>query len=157
MLFRSEFVPGITGIVGHNGSGKSNVVDAIRWALGEQSARSMRGQGMGDVLFKGSVSRRPVQVAEVTLILDNRSARFAADISEIRVTRRLTRQGQSEYLINGASCRLKDIKDLFLGSGAGSDSFCVIQQGQVAALLQDRKSTRLNSSHTDISRMPSSA
>ncbi len=133
---RLEFVPGITGIVGPNGSGKSNVVDAIRWALGEQSARSMRGQGMGDVLFKGSVSRRPVQVAEVTLILDNRSARFAADISEIRVTRRLTRQGQSEYLINGASCRLKDIKDLFLGSGAGSDSFCVIQQGQVAALLQ---------------------
>jgi len=133
---RLDFVPGITGIVGPNGSGKSNVVDAIRWALGEQSARSMRGEGMGDVLFKGSVSRRPVQVAEVTLVLDNSSARFAADIPEIRVTRRLSRQGQSEYLINGASCRLKDIKDLFLGSGAGSDSFCVIQQGQVAALLQ---------------------
>lgn len=133
---RLEFVPGITGIVGPNGSGKSNVVDAIRWALGEQSARSMRGEGMADVLFKGSASRRPVQVAEVTLILDNRSARFAADSPEIRVTRRLSRQGQSEYLINGLSCRLKDIKDLFLGSGAGSDSFCVIQQGQVAALLQ---------------------
>lgn len=133
---RLDFVPGITGIVGPNGSGKSNVVDAIRWALGEQSARSMRGEGMGDVLFKGSASRRPVQVAEVTMILDNTSARFASEFSEIRVTRRLSRQGQSEYLINGASCRLKDIKDLFLGSGAGSDSFCVIQQGQVAALLQ---------------------
>ena len=133
---RLEFIPGITGIVGPNGSGKSNVVDAIRWALGEQSARSMRGEGMSDVLFKGSANRRPAQVAEVTLFLDNRSASYSFDTPEIMVTRRLTRQGQSEYLINGSVVRLKDVKNLFLGSGAGSDSFCVIQQGQVAALLQ---------------------
>lgn len=133
---RLEFAPGITGIVGPNGSGKSNIVDAIRWVLGEQSAKSLRGDGMSDVLFKGSASRRSVQVAEVTLVLDNQAGHLAAELSEIRVTRRLSRQGHSEYLINGAACRLKDIKDLFLGSGAGSDSFCVIQQGQVHALLQ---------------------
>jgi len=133
---RFEFVPGITGIVGPNGSGKSNVVDAIRWVLGEQSARSMRGEGMSDVLFKGSTNRRPAQVAEVTLFLNNRSALYSLDSPEIMVTRRLTRQGQSEYLINGSAVRLRDVKDLFLGSGTGSDSFCVIQQGQVSALLQ---------------------
>lgn len=133
---RLEFAPGITGIVGPNGSGKSNIVDAIRWVLGEQSAKSLRGDGMADVLFKGSASRRSVQVAEVTLVLDNQAGHLAAELSEIRVTRRLSRQGQSEYLVNGSTCRLKDIKDLFLGSGAGSDSFCVIQQGQVHALLQ---------------------
>ena len=141
---RLEFPPGVSAIVGPNGSGKSNVVDAIRWVLGEQSAKSLRGEGMTDVIFNGSASRKPMSQAEVTLVLDNQAGAFPLPVPEVRIARKVNRQGESDYLINGKSCRLKDIRDLFLGSGAGSDSFCVIQQGQVHALLQasprDRRS-----------------
>lgn len=141
---RLEFPSGVSAIVGPNGSGKSNVVDAIRWVLGEQSAKSLRGDGMTDVIFNGSANRKPMSQAEVTLVLDNQKGIFPLEVPEVRIGRRVTRQGESEYLINGKSCRLKDIRDLFIGSGAGSDSFCVIQQGQVHALLQaspkDRRS-----------------
>lgn len=141
---RLEFPPGVSAIVGPNGSGKSNVVDAIRWVLGEQSAKSLRGDGMTDVIFNGSANRKPMSQAEVTLVLDNQAGAFPLPVPEVRIARKVNRQGESDYLINGKSCRLKDIRDLFLGSGAGSDSFCVIQQGQVHALLQaspkDRRS-----------------
>src|SRR5690606_16058169 len=109
-----EFVPGITAIVGPNGSGKSNVSDAIRWVLGEQSARSLRGGSMQDIIFSGSDSRRAVNVGEVTLTLDNSSGRLPLDYEEVSVTRRIHRSGESEYLINKQPCRLRDVAELFM-------------------------------------------
>jgi chromosome segregation protein len=130
------FSDGVTGIIGPNGSGKSNVVDAVRWVLGEQSARSLRGGEMTDVIFNGSASRRSLGLAEVSMVFDNHKKVLATDADEVRVTRRVYRSGEGEYLINNQPCRLKDIKDLFLGSGAGTDAYCIIQQGQVDILLQ---------------------
>jgi chromosome segregation protein len=131
-----EFADGVTGIIGPNGSGKSNVVDAVRWVLGEQSARSLRGGEMTDVIFNGSASRRSLGLAEVSMVFDNSRHVLATDSEEVRITRRVYRSGESEYLINSQPCRLKDIKDLFLGSGAGTNAYCIIQQGQVDVLLQ---------------------
>jgi len=131
-----DFAPGVTGIVGPNGSGKSNVVDAVRWVLGEQSAKSLRGGEMTDVIFNGSASRRSLGLAEVSMVFDNTRKVLASDSEEVRITRRVYRSGEGEYLINNQACRLKDIKDLFLGSGAGTDAYCIIQQGQVDVLLQ---------------------
>src|SRR5438270_6275383 len=131
-----DFAPGVTGIVGPNGSGKSNVVDAVRWVLGEQSARSLRGGEMTDVIFNGSASRRGLGLAEVTVAFDNAGRVLAATAEEVQITRRVYRGGESEYLINGHTCRLKDIKDLFLGSGAGTDAYSIIEQGRVDVLLQ---------------------
>src|SRR5437660_4717342 len=135
---RTEFTfpSGITGIVGPNGSGKSNVVDAIRWILGEQSAKSLRGQEMADVIFNGSASRRSLGMAEVTMTIDNLPRRVAVDADEVQITRRVYRDGEGEYLINQQPSRLKDIKELFLGSGAGADAYCIIEQGRVDVLLQ---------------------
>jgi chromosome segregation protein len=130
------FAPGVTGIVGPNGSGKSNVVDAVRWVLGEQSAKSLRGGEMTDVIFNGSAARRSLGLAEVTMTFDNRRRVLATESDEVQIGRRLYRGGEGEYLINGNICRLKDIKDLFLGSGAGSDAYCIIEQGRVDVLLQ---------------------
>src|SRR5579885_1303004 len=130
-----DFAPGITGIVGPNGSGKSNVVDAVRWVLGEQSAKSLRGGEMADVIFNGSASRRSLGMAEVTMTFDNAAGALATDASEVQITRRVYRDGQGEYLINGQPSRLKDIKQLFLGSGAGADAYCIIEQGRVDSLL----------------------
>src|SRR6266704_2344974 len=131
-----EFAPGITALVGPNGSGKSNIVDAVRWILGEQSAKSLRGGEMADVIFNGSTSRRSLGLAEVTLTFDNRRRRLVLDQEEVQITRRVYRSGEGEYLLNGQLSRLKDIKDLFLGSGAGHDAYCIIAQGQVDVLLQ---------------------
>src|SRR5436309_10214405 len=131
-----DFPAGITAIVGPNGSGKSNLVDAVRWVLGEQSAKSLRGGEMSDVIFNGSASRRSHGMAEVTLTFDNTRRRLASDAEEIQVSRRVYRSGEGEYLINQQLCRLKDIKDLFLGSGAGADAYCIIEQGRVDVLLQ---------------------
>ncbi|MGF1580077.1 MAG: AAA family ATPase [Gemmataceae bacterium] len=131
-----EFGPGITAIVGPNGSGKSNVVDAVRWILGEQSAKSLRGGEMTDVIFNGSASRKSFGMAEVSITFDNSRQLLASDQAELRVTRRVYRSGEGEYLINNQHCRLKDIKDLFLGSGAGADAYCIIAQGKVDVLLQ---------------------
>src|SRR5215217_5858849 len=131
-----DFAEGVTGIVGPNGSGKSNVVDAVRWVLGEQSAKSLRGGEMTDVIFNGSASRRSLGLAEVSMVFDNRRRVLTTDADEVRITRRVYRSGEGEYLINNQPCRLKDIKDLFLGSGAGTDAYCIIQQGQVDILLQ---------------------
>jgi chromosome segregation protein len=131
-----DFAPGVTGIVGPNGSGKSNVVDAVRWVLGEQSARSLRGGEMTDVIFNGSASRRALGMAEVTMTFDNVRRALATTAEEVQITRRVYRGGESEYLISGQACRLKDIKDLFLGSGAGTDAYSIIEQGRVDVLLQ---------------------
>src|SRR5947209_8850778 len=131
-----DFPSGITGIVGPNGSGKSNVVDAVRWILGEQSAKSLRGQEMADVIFNGSSSRRSLGLAEVTMTFDNSRHVLATDAEEVQITRRVYRDGEGEYLINHQPSRLKDIKELFLGSGAGSDAYCIIEQGRVDVLLQ---------------------
>jgi chromosome segregation protein len=131
-----DFCAGITGIVGPNGSGKSNIVDGVRWVLGEQSAKSLRGGEMADVIFNGSASRRSLGLAEVTMVFDNSRRALATEAEEVQITRRVYRSGEGEYLINQHVCRLKDIKDLFLGSGAGADAYCIIEQGRVDVLLQ---------------------
>src|SRR5437870_5329721 len=130
------FGAGMTAVVGPNGSGKSNIVDAVRWILGEQSAKSLRGGEMADVIFNGSASRRSFGLAEVTMTFDNVKRHLSLDAEEVQITRRVYRTGEGEYLINGQVCRLKDIKDLFLGSGAGNDAYCIIAQGKVDMLLQ---------------------
>src|SRR5215813_8142110 len=130
-----EFPAGITAIVGPNGSGKSNVVDAVRWVLGEQSAKSLRGGEMADVIFNGSASRKSLGLAEVTMTFDNSRRSLATEAEEVQITRRVYRDGEGEYLINNQPSRLKDIKDLFLGSGAGTSALCIIEQGRVDALL----------------------
>src|SRR2546423_3571012 len=131
-----DFAAGSTAVVGPNGSGKSNVVDAVRWVLGEQSAKSLRGGEMADVIFNGSASRRSLGLAEVTMTFDNSRRALATEAAEVQITRRVYRSGEGEYLINNQPSRLKDIKDLFLGSGAGADAYCIIEQGRVDVLLQ---------------------
>src|SRR6202030_4234680 len=119
-----EFGDGVTAVVGPNGSGKSNIVDAVRWILGEQSAKSLRGGEMADVIFNGSTSRRSFGMAEVTMTFDNSRRVLATEAGEVQITRRVYRTGEGEYLINQQVCRLRDIKELFLGSGAGHDAYC---------------------------------
>jgi chromosome segregation protein len=131
-----DFGDGVTAIVGPNGSGKSNIVDAVRWILGEQSAKSLRGGEMADVIFNGSASRRSLGLAEVTMTFDNRRRQLATEAEEVQFTRRVYRTGEGEYLINGQIARLKDIKEMFLGTGAGNDDLCIIAQGKVDVLLQ---------------------
>jgi chromosome segregation protein len=136
---RFEFPQGITVIVGPNGSGKSNVVDAIKWVLGAQSAKGLRGQEMADVIFKGgggSGGRRPMNTAEATIVFDNRGGLLPVDAPEVHVTRRVYRSGEGEYMINGKPCRLRDIKDLFGGTGLGTGAYSIIEQGKVDTLLQ---------------------
>src|ERR1043165_1206005 len=134
-----DFPDGITAIVGPNGSGKSNIVDAVRWILGEQSAKSLRGGEMADVIFNGSASRRSFSFAEVTMTFDNRLRQLATEAAEVQIPRRVFRTGEGEYLINGQVGRLKDIKGLFLGSGAGNDDLCIIAQGKVDVLLSESR------------------
>jgi chromosome segregation protein len=136
------FGDGITAIVGPNGSGKSNIVDAVRWILGEQSAKSLRGGEMADVIFNGSTTRRSFGLAEVTMTFDNSRRLLSTEANEVQITRRVYRTGEGEYLLNQQVCRLKDIKDLFLGSGAGHDAYCIIEQGKVDALLQSSPKDR---------------
>ena len=131
-----EFGDGITAIVGPNGCGKSNVVDAVRWVLGEQSARSLRGEKMADVIFAGSRSRKPANFAEVTLVFDNRRGILRCDSQEVTVGRVLYRSGESEYRLNGNPCRRKDIRELLLDTGIGVDAYSFIEQGRVDSLLQ---------------------
>jgi chromosome segregation protein len=133
---RLEFPPGITVVVGPNGSGKSNIVDAIKWVLGEQSVKSLRGKEMADVIFNGSSTRRALNTAETTLTLDNSERLLAVDTAEVEITRRVYRSGEGEYLINRQPCRLRDIRDLFAGTGVAAEAYSIIEQGKVDVLLQ---------------------
>ena len=136
------FEDGVTAIVGPNGCGKSNVSDAVRWVLGEQSARLLRGGKMEDVIFQGSTARRPVNVTEVSLFLDNSDGDLPIAYREVVVTRRLSRSGQSDYLLNGSPVRLRDIQDLLRGTGLGSDAGVVIEAKMIDLLLSDRADER---------------
>lgn len=137
-----DFVPGVTAVVGPNGSGKSNITEAIRWVLGEQSARSLRGAKMEDIIFAGSDSRKALNFAEVTLTLENEDQFLPIDYQEVSVTRRVFRSGESEFLINKQSCRLKDIVDLFMDSGLGREAFSIISQGRVEEILNSKAEER---------------
>jgi chromosome segregation protein len=136
------FEEGVTAIVGPNGCGKSNVSDSVRWVLGEQSARLLRGGKMEDVIFQGSAARRPVNVTEVSLFLDNTDGDLPIAYREVVVTRRLSRSGQSDYLLNGSPVRLRDIQDLLRGTGLGSDAGVVIEAKMIDLLLSDRAEER---------------
>lgn len=140
-----QFMPGITAIVGPNGCGKSNIVDALRWVMGEQSARHLRGQQMEDVIFSGSESLPATGMAEVSLLLDNEDGRGPAEyghLPEIMITRRLFRSGESEYLINRVPCRLKDIHELFLGTGVGNKAYSIVEQGRVEEIVNAKPEER---------------
>lgn len=137
-----EFVDGATAVVGPNGSGKSNISDAIRWVIGEMSAKSLRGSNMQDVIFAGTETRKPVNYAEVSLVLDNSTNVFNINFDEVIVTRRLFRSGESVYQINGANCRLKDIHELFMDTGLGRDGYSIIGQGNVSQILSTKAEDR---------------
>ena len=136
------FDPGLTVVVGPNGSGKSNISDSILWVLGEQSAKMLRGQAMEDVIFSGSSGRQAVGLAEVTIVLDNTDRTLPIDFSEIAINRRMYRSGESEYLINGAPSRLRDITDILHDSGLGKDTHSIISQGKLDSILASRPEER---------------
>src|SRR5437762_4892103 len=136
------FEPGVTAIVGPNGCGKSNVSDAVRWVLGEQRARALRGAKMEEVIFQGSSARRAVNLAEVSLHFENDDGAFDIPLRELVIMRRLSRSGESDYFLNGAACRLRDIHDMVRGTGLGADSGVVIEAKMVDALLSDRPDER---------------
>ena len=137
-----EFHNGITGIVGPNGSGKSNVADAVRWVLGEQSARQLRGGNMQDVIFSGTENRKPLSFAAVAITLDNSDHKLPVSFDEVTVARRLYRSGESEYLINGSGCRLKDIQEMFYDTGIGKEGYSIIGQGQIDRILSGKPEER---------------
>ncbi|MFH1277337.1 MAG: chromosome segregation protein SMC [Candidatus Eisenbacteria bacterium] len=130
-----QFGDGFTAVIGPNGCGKSNISDAIRWVLGEQNARLLRGETMDDVIFNGTRSRKPLGMAEVSLHIDNEARAFSVDYPEIRVTRRVYRSGVSEYLINKQTCRLKDVKGIFMDTGLGNSSYLLLERGMIDTLL----------------------
>lgn len=137
-----DFKGGITAVVGPNGSGKSNISDALRWVLGEQSAKTLRGSKMEDIIFSGTNNRRPTGYAEVTLVLDNKEAKLPIEYSEVSVTRRVFRSGESEYYINKNSCRLKDVRELFMDTGVGKDGYSIIGQGRIDEILSTKSEDR---------------
>ncbi len=137
-----EVGEGVTGIVGPNGSGKSNISDALRWVMGEMSAKSLRSGNMQDVIFNGTQKRKQMSFAEVTLVLDNESRFFQSEFNELAVTRRVFRSGESEYLINGAQVRLKDIHELFMDTGLGREGYSVVGQGRIDELLSAKAENR---------------
>ena len=137
-----EFHNGITGIVGPNGSGKSNVADAVRWVLGEQSAKQLRGSHMQDVIFAGTELRKPQSYAYVALTITNEDHTLNVPYEEVQVARRVYRSGESEYLLNGASCRLKDVQELFFDTGIGKEGYSIIGQGQIDKILSGKPEER---------------
>ena len=137
-----EFHNGITGIVGPNGSGKSNVADAVRWVLGEQSAKQLRGSSMQDVIFSGTEMRKPMGYAYVAITLDNSDHALPIDYEEVTVARRVYRSGESEYMINGATCRLKDVAEMFYDTGIGKEGYSIIGQGQIDRILSGKPEER---------------
>ena len=139
-----DFHNGITGIVGPNGSGKSNVADAVRWVLGEQRIKQLRGGSMQDVIFSGTELRKPLGYAYVAITLDNSDHSLAIDYDEVTVSRRLYRSGESEYMINGSACRLKDVNELFMDTGIGKEGYSIIGQGQIDQILSSKPEDRRN-------------
>ena len=137
-----DFTDGITCIVGPNGSGKSNVADAVRWVLGEQSAKQLRGSNMQDVIFSGTENRKPQGMAYVAITMDNRDRSLAVDCDEVTVSRRVYRSGESEYMMNGAACRLRDIQELFYDTGIGKEGYSIIGQGQIDRIVSGRPEER---------------
>lgn len=137
-----QFHNGITGIVGPNGSGKSNVADAVRWVLGEQRIKQLRGASMQDVIFSGTETRKPLSYAYVAITLDNGDHQLAIDYDEVTVARRIYRSGESEYLINGTPCRLKDVNELFYDTGIGKEGYSIIGQGQIDKILSGKPEER---------------
>jgi chromosome segregation protein len=137
-----RFAPGITAIVGPNGCGKSNISDAIRWALGEQNVRNLRGKQLIDVIFKGTREAKPLGMAEVTLHLDNREQRLSTEYAEVAIQRRTFRSGESDFRINKAPCRLRDIRDMFMDTGLGSSEYAVIEREMIDEVLADRDQSR---------------
>lgn len=137
-----DFHEGITGIVGPNGSGKSNVADAVRWVLGEQRVKQLRGGSMQDVIFSGTENRKPLSYASVAITLNNADHKLPVDYGEVTVTRKLYRSGESEYLINGAACRLKDINEMFYDTGIGKEGYSIIGQGQIDKILSGKPEER---------------
>ena len=139
-----EFLPGITTVIGPNGSGKSNISDAIRWVLGEQSMKSLRGAKSEDVIFAGTESRKSLGFAEVSLIFDNEDGRLPVEYTEVTVTRKLYRSGESGYFINKVPCRLKDVIELFMDTGIGKDGYSIIGQGRIDEILSNKSEDRRN-------------
>ena len=137
-----DFHNGITGIVGPNGSGKSNVADAVRWVLGEQRVKQLRGGSMQDVIFSGTENRKPLSYASVAITLDNSDHKLPVEYGEVTVTRKLYRSGESEYLINGTVCRLKDINEMFYDTGIGKEGYSIIGQGQIEKILSGKPEER---------------
>ena len=137
-----ELNDGVTCIIGPNGSGKSNISDALRWVLGEQSSKQLRGSKMQDVIFAGTATRKPKGMAEVTLVIDNTGGILPLEYNEVAVTRRMFRSGESEYLINGNQCRLRDIRELFMDTGIGVEGYSIIGQGKIADIVSTRPENR---------------
>ena len=137
-----SFEPGISAVVGPNGSGKSNISDAVLWVLGERNAKNLRGQAMEDVIFAGSSARKPVGVAEVDLVLDNSDGTLPVDFTEVSITRRMYRSGESEYLINGALARRMDVLDILHDTGLGTGTHSIISQGSLDSILQSKPEDR---------------
>jgi len=139
---RIEFTPGITALLGPNGCGKSNVVDALKWVLGEQASKSLRADKMEDVIFNGTEGRKALNVAEVTLTIGNEDNHLALDLPEISIKRRLYRSGESEYFINNASVRLKEVRELFYDTGVGKSAYSVMEQGRIDQILSTKPEER---------------
>ena len=137
-----EFESGVTTVVGPNGSGKSNIADAVRWVLGEQSAKTLRGNKMEDIIFSGTEHRKPVNFAEVCLVLDNCDRALPVEYTEVSISRRIFRSGESEYYINKSMCRLKDIYELFMDTGVGRDGYSIIGQGRIDEILSSKSEDR---------------
>lgn len=137
-----DFESGVSCIVGPNGSGKSNITDAVKWVLGEQKVKSLRGSKMEDVIFNGTKHRKQLGLAEVSLIFDNTESFFPIDFQEVKVTRRVFRSGDSEYLINNSTCRLKELKELFMDTGLGTEGYSIIGQGKIDSILSTNKEER---------------
>src|ERR1700678_1512093 len=135
------FPSSLTGVVGPNGCGKSNIIDAVRWVMGEISAKHLRGESMADVIFNGSASRKPLGQASVELIFDNADGKIGgpyASYNEVSLRRQVARDGTSNYFINGVRCRRKDITQLFLGTGLGSRSYAIIEQGMISRIIESK-------------------
>ncbi len=139
-----EFRPGITTVIGPNGSGKSNISDAIRWVLGEQSMKSLRGTKSEDIIFAGTVNRKSLGVAEASLVFDNTDGKLPVEYSEVTVTRKIYRSGESGYFINKTPCRLKDVLELFMDTGIGKDGYSIIGQGKIDEILSNKSEDRRN-------------